>query len=356
MLFIPFILTVCISPFFIYQLVNLLDRFLWTPSNLDITKLNTNNPEFNYVLHKKNDIRTFIAYWLLYDYSEEPVNSKRLKDDDILPKDLKGNIITLNLTFNEDKLNHLIKIARQYTMVYNSKLVSSEYKTMLSKLTSQHKNFKVIDSHNIISSVATLLYGNSSPCWAVEYLCNIPIDLIQLMFPKNYRLSHISKFTSLHPHLIRNRYQLAVETFNLRTTLIKNLTNKMYFSKYGNHNVAIVNSGFWKSEIADYVLTHYKFVDSVLVWNYSQPEYHISIRTRPIESSQGSPNTISAQTLANLFGGGGNATVAGATTSGEWQKYFDKFVSYSEFKNMKEFSKLKQRKFAGVDVDKILNS
>jgi hypothetical protein len=322
-----------------------------TTSNLDITTLDTNNKQYNYVLHKKNDIRTFISYWLLYDYSDEPVNSKRLKDDDILPKDLKGNIISLNLTFNEDKLNHLIKIARQYIMVYNSKSVSSEYKTMISGLTLQHKNFKVIDSHNIISSIATLLYGHSSPCWSVEYLCNIPTDLIQLMFPKNYRLSHISKFIRLHPHLIRNRYQLAVETFNLRTTLIKNLTNKMYFSKYGQHNVAIVNNGFWKSEIADYVLTNYKFVDAVLVWNYSQPEYHISIRTRKL--CDGSQNSISAQTLANLFGGGGNATVAGATTSGEWQKYFDKFVSYSEFKNMKEFSKLRQRKFAGVDVDKI---
>ena len=289
---------------------------IWTSNSFKpVNVVNKNN--FNYVFYKKNCIKSFICYWITYITSIDVLhNSKGVNNDlynFIVPTDVKNNVISFNVNFNESAIEKILNTATKFVMWYNKNNSSEEYNTMIDNLLKTHKNFIVCD-FNDTSIYKNLLkyYNYTQKINLIEFLEFIKEsdECVKYLFPKNYRLSHLSTFNNFNKYQQTCRYlAFAKNLYCNKYYKIKKLTSKMYvktipknyFTKKiedisCNYNVGFINNGFYKSEIADYILKtnqgsdsnpqgilKNKKLDVVIVWSYvilnNIPTYYSTIRT-----------------------------------------------------------------------------
>jgi len=276
--------------------------------------INKNN--FNYVLYKKNSIKSFICYWITYVTSiNQLYNCKAVNNnlnEFIIPKNMKGNIISFNLNFDEPTIINILNKCNKFVMWYDKNINNNEYNNMINNLLIQYTNFSVCDFSDTNKSVYKKLltyYNYKLKLPLIEIIDNNKLseNLTNYLFPKNYRLSHLTKFNNSKNYIQKLYLMTAKSLYTNKYAKIKHLSNKLYIktinknylyknseavkdstSLYKNGDnteikIGFINNGFYKSEIANYILENNKELDVVIVWSFiilnNIPTYCSTIRT-----------------------------------------------------------------------------
>jgi|LakMenE01Jun11ns_1017448.scaffolds.fasta_scaffold9835172_2 hypothetical protein len=358
--------------------------YKYTTKYTSCNSYTTNN--FNYVFYKKNCIQSFIYYWITYitgnsnstDSLKRNVlyNSKAVSDVNkfVVPQDLKGNVISFNVYFNKTTIETILKTSNKFVLCYNSNDCQQQYIDMIKDLKLQYNNFIPLNfnkhkNNEYSTHFYELLkyYNYNQKLSLIEFINthNLQPDVLKNLFPKNCRLSHLTKFNNSKSIFQLFMLTSAKSICNEKNIKISKVCNKLYLksinknyftsdtptttqnpqtpttqtttdtqnnttqntnecNEHSEYKIGFINNGFYKSEIAEYILQTFD-VDIAIVWNYfiinNIPTISCSIRTT---------NNVNIKDIINsklFIEGNGYDGIGGAISSSTKWNELNNFVN-----------------------------